>query len=595
MALKVGDKIEIKGPIKVGSNLLSKDEPENEYFKTFKDIVAILKSSMAQRDKLKWCSVVFNILDSWFNLDEDEELRSCKYCKDKLIPSLHNLVEKAKIEYMPEFFDYYKRAYAFAARRDFECFVDYMEWNEPKKVYAKRRILLYPYVKALGELPFKREKQYLVVSYPPSTGKSYIATLYSAWGFGLSTANSIIRMSYSDELVLGFSRTIKGYISSPEFSDIFTNFKIYNGKPFEVERESDWKIKNANVPKSSHIARTRNGSTTGERATFAIIFDDMTKGAEEANSEAIHRSIYDKWLTEWWNRRDGQRCNFIFLGTQWSPEDILNRIIVDRNAIEELKETDNPYVMENSTTTVIRVPMLDDEGKTTCEEVYPQEIAEQIRDTTDPFLFSCVYQQNPIAPTGREFAYECIRTYTELPEELSPNSFATLDTARKGKDNVSMPIVKTDNNGNYYLIDAIFEQKAMDFLYDKIINKIVDNNVTLLVIENNIDTSLRPLLEKKLQERGYNVCEIREKFNTVKKEERIKNNRGIVQKQMVFPDKMVFKPNTDVGRLMENLTKYSFDYANVHDDAPDSICMVASEVIMQNYKFGKIKPIKRVF
>ncbi len=595
MALKVGDKIEIQGPIKVGSNLLSKSEPENEYFKTFKDIIAILKSSMAQRDKLKWCSVVFNILDSWFNLDEDEELRSCKYCKDKLIPSLHNLVEKAKIEYMPEFFDYYKRAYAFAARRDFECFVDYMEWNEPKKVYAKRRTLLYPYVKALGELPFKREKQYLVASYPPSTGKSYIVTLYSAWGFGLSTSNSIIRMSYSDELVLGFSRTIKGYISSPEFAEIFTNFKIYNGKPFEVERESDWKIKNANVPKSSHIARTRNGSTTGERATFAIIFDDMTKGAEEANSEAIHRSIYDKWLTEWWNRRDGQRCNFIFLGTQWSPEDILNRIIVDRNAIEELKETDNPYVMENSTTTVIRVPMLDDEGKTTCEEVYPQEIAEQIRDTTDPFLFSCVYQQNPIAPTGREFAYECIRTYTELPEELSPNSFATLDTARKGKDNVAMPIVKTDNNGNYYLIDAIFEQKAMDFLYDKIINKIIDNNVTLLVIENNIDTSLRPLLEKKLQERGYNVCEIREKFNTVKKEERIKNNRGIVQKQMVFPDKMVFKPNTDVGRLMENLTKYSFDYANVHDDAPDSICMVASEVIMQNYKFGKIKPIKRVF
>ena len=30
-------------------------------------------------------------------------------------------------------------------------------------------------------------------------------------------------------------------------------------------------------------------------------------------------------------------------------------------------------------------------------------------------------------------------------------------------------------------------------------------------------------------------------------------------------------------------------------DAPDSICMVASEVIMQNYKFGKVKPIKRVF
>ncbi len=87
---------------------------------------------------------------------------------------------------------------------------------------------------------------------------------------------------------------MKGIISSVEFSDIFPLFKLYNGKPFEVERESDWKIKNANVPKSNHIARTRSGSTTGERASFAIIFDDMTKGAEEANSENVHKGIYDK-------------------------------------------------------------------------------------------------------------------------------------------------------------------------------------------------------------------------------------------------------------------------------------------------------------
>lgn len=590
--MKVGDKVNIKGPMKVGSNVYDK---ENNYASMFSDIVAILKSNMSDSEKLKWCSTAFDILESWYSSNETETRPACLACKDKLIPVLQSLIETSTVELMSEFFEYYRKAFAFAARRDFESFVNYMEWNIPKKVYSSRRDLLYPYVKALGELPFNPMKQFLVVSYAPSSGKSYIATLWSAWGFGLSTSNSIIRMSYSDELVCGFSRTIKAYLCSPEFADVFTNFRLYKGKPFEVERESDWKIKNANVPKSSHIARTRNGSTTGERATFALVFDDMTKGAEEANSETIHRSIYDKWLTEWWNRRDGPRCKFVFLGTQWSPEDILNRIIVDRNAIEPLKETDNPYVMENSTTTVIRVPMLDENGKTTCEEVYPQEIAEQIRDTTDPYLFSCVYQQDPIAPSGREFAYECIRTYTVLPDNLTENSFAVLDTARKGKDNVSMPIVKSDNNDSYYLVDAIFEQKPMDSLYDMIVNKIIDNNITLLVIENNIDTSLKALLTDKLKKRGYNLCEIQEKFNTVKKEERIKNNRGVVQKQIVFPDKMVFKPNTDVGRLMQNLTKYSFDYANKHDDAPDSICMISSEIILKNYKFGKVKPIKRLF
>ena len=583
--IKVGDKIQIK-------------KQETTLESTFTDILNVLKSSkMKEHDKLDWCNSALSILEEMYKQDE---LGSVKVAKTKLIPILHKLIEGSKIENMALFFDYYKRAYCFCARRDFECFVDYIEWNMPRKVLANRRNVLKPYVDALNRIAFDDKFQYLVVSYPPSMGKSYLATLFTAWGYGISINNSVIRMSYSDELVLGFSRTVKGIISSPEFAEIFPLFKLYNGKPFEVERESDWKIKNANVPKSNHIARTRNGSTTGERASFAIIFDDMTKGAEEANSESVHRGIYDKWNTEWWNRRDGVRCKFIFVGTQWTPEDILNRIIEDRNKISTLQPTDNPYVMESEdkSTIVIRVPMLDENHKTTCSEVYPQQIAEQIEQNTDPFLFSCVYQQNPIAPTGREFAWECIRTYTNeelLNAHLTPNSMATLDTARKGKDNVSMPIFKNDNNGNHYLIDAIYKQKPMDDLYDEIIEKIIEHRITTLVIENNIDTSLKRLLEDRLHARGIYWCTIIEKYNTVKKEERIKNNRGIVQKQIVFPDKSIVRPNTDIGRMMDNITKYSFDKPNVHDDGIDSVCMYASEIIFGKGTLSKPVAIRRPF
>lgn len=587
MSLKVGDKIE-----------LQKNEEKTTISQTFFDIISVLKSNKVKEgDKLKWCSSLLGILDSYF---KENDIESVKNAKKYAIPVLHTLTQKSNINNMSEFFEYYKKLYCFCAQRDFECFVDYIEFNQPKKVLANRREVLKPYVDALNRIAFDDKLQYLVVSYPPSMGKSFLATLFTAWGYGLSINNSVIRMSYSDELVLGFSRTIKGIISSPEFSEIFPLFKLYNGKPFEVERESDWKIKNANVPKSNHIARTRNGSTTGERASFAIIFDDMTKGSEEANSESVHRGIYDKWNTEWWNRRDGVRCKFIFVGTQWTAEDILNRIIEDRNKVSPLKETDNPYVMESEdkSTIVIRVPMLDSEHETTCAEVYPQQIAEQIEQNTDPFLFSCVYQQCPIAPTGREFAWECIRTYRNeelLNADLTPNSMATLDTARKGKDNVSMPIFKNDNNGNHYLIDAIYKQKAMDDLYDEIIEKIIENKITTLVIENNIDTSLKRLLEDRLHARGIYWCTIIEKYNTVKKEERIKNNRGIVQKQIIFPDKSIIRMNTDVGRMMDNITKYSFDKPNVHDDGIDSVCMYASEIIFRKGILSKPTPIKRIF
>ena len=580
--IKIGDKIQIK-------------KQETTLESTFADILNVLKSSkMKEHDKLDWCNSALSILEEMYKQDE---LGSVKVAKIKLIPILHKLVEGSKVDDMALFFDYYKRAYCFCARRDFECFVDYIEWNQSKKVLANRRNVLKPYVDALNRIAFDDKLQYLVVSYPPSMGKSYLATLFTAWGYGLSINNSVIRMSYSDELVLGFSRTVKGIISSPEFAEIFPLFKLYNGKPFEVERESDWKIKNANVPKSNHIARTRNGSTTGERASFAIIFDDMTKGAEEANSEKAHRDIYDKWNTEWWNRRDGVRCKFIFVGTQWTPEDILNRIIEDRNKVSRLQETDNPYVMESEdkSTIVIRVPMLDEKHKTTCSEVYPQQIAEQIEQNTDPFLFSCVYQQDPLPVSGREFAWENLRTYLNLPSDLESYCMASLDTARKGKDNVSMPIFKPDGNGNYYFVDCIFKQKPMEDLYDEIIEKIIQHRIIKLVIENNIDTSLKTLLTDRLKQRGVNWCEIIEKYNTVKKEERIKNNRGIVQKFVVFLDKTLTKPNSDYGRLMDNMTKYSFDKPNLHDDSVDSVCMFASEIIVGKFNF--IKPIacKRLF
>ena len=577
--IKVGDKIVIK-------------KKERTLDETYDGIIEVLRSKMPEKDKLEWCDSALSVLEMMY---EKDDVGTVQKAKKTLIPVLYNLVNEGSLEMMASFFDYYKRCYCFCARRDFECFVDYIEWEQPKKVLANRRNVLGAYVNALNELAFNPNLHYVVVSLPPSYGKSYLATLWCCFAFGLSIDNSIIRLSYSDELVLGFSRTVKNIISSPTFSDVFTFYKIYNTKPFEVERESDWKIKNAKVPKSNLISRTRSGATTGERANFAIILDDMTKGAEEANSDSIHRGIYDKWNTEWWNRRDGEKCKFLFVGTQWNSEDILNKIIEDRNKIEILKSTDNPYVMRSRDTIVIRVPLLDKDSRTTCSEVYPQEVAEQLRDNTDPFLFSCVYQQNPIPITGREFDWENLKTYVKLPEQVEKYCMASLDTARKGKDNVSMPILKPDGQGNYYFVDCIFAQKPMEDLYDDIVGKIITHKIIKFVIENNIDTSLKSLLKERLKARGVDWCEIIEKYNVVKKEERIKNNRGIVQKYIVFKDKSVMKANSDYGRFMENLTKYSFDKPNYHDDAPDSICMFASELIIEKLSFNKPIAVKRIF
>lgn len=591
MAYKIGQKIEIK----------KEEKSESTMKQTFFEIIQVLKSNkLKETDKLVWCNNLISILDNYFI---ENELEAVQNAKKHAIPLLHALVEKSKIENMPLFFDYYKRLYCFCAKRDFSCFLDYMEWNMPKKVYGTRREYLEPLVYALNRCAFDSKLEFIIASYAPSSAKTYLTTLWSAWSYGLSTSNSIIRLSYSEELVFGASRTVKSYLCSPEFIEIFPIFKLYNGKPFQVEKESDWKIKNANVPKSNHIARTRFGATTGERATWAIILDDMVKGAEEANAVDIHNKLWNSWKTEWWNRRTEDPITYIFIGTQWSNIDILNRIIEERETVSPLHDTDIKFMQESEdgSTIVIRVPMLDENDKTTCERLYPQEMALHLKETTDPFLFSCVYQASPIAPTGREFDDTLLLHYNELPRDASGEtacsngSVATLDPARKGKDNVSMPICRHGYDNYYYFVDCIFQQKPMTDLYDEIVEKIILNQVILLVIENNTDTSLPTIIEERLHKKNYYLCEIRTKYNTQPKEQRIKDNRGIVRNRIKFKEKKDYTPNSDYGRFMDNLTKYSFDYPAKHDDAPDSIAMMASEIIMGKSVLPKAQPFKRFF
>lgn len=553
------------------------------------------------------CNNLYTVLLQYFDSPKKDdknkqeiELNACRYAITTLIPMVENRIYNSEEEFMSKYYELWEKSYAFAGRRSLEHFIDYIEMDKANKVLASRRSVLKPFIFYLNKIAFSDKLKYIIASYPPSTGKSFSLNYFTAWLFGLNINNSVLRLSYSEELVLGFSRSIQDIIKNPRYSDVFPNYKLYGTKPFAKEKESDWKIKNADTL-ISHISRTRDGAVTGIRANKAIIFDDMTKGATEATNSTLHSQLYNRWKTEWYNRRDGDTTKFIFAGTMWSPEDILNRVTQDRESLSEIVESKNfKYVWEtkDGSTVFIRIPLLDEKDETTCEDVMSTQEARELRDTTDEFLFSCVYQQDPIAPTGLEFADELLEHYTELPrnekgEDMClPYCFAVLDPARRGKDNVSMPIYKTDGQ-KYYFIDCIFQKKAMTELYNEIVDKIIQHTITRFVIENNIDTSLKTLLDEKLKTKGYYLCEIVEKYNTVNKEQRIKDARGDIKKFIVFKEKEMYKPNTDYGRFMKNFTTYSFDYPNKNDDAPDSMALFRTEIILDRGKPSKPKPINR--
>lgn len=539
------------------------------------------------------CSKLYQLLVYFFDMEKDEEkalkvqTRACKYAITDLIPLVEKRLEVCNEEYTNKYYRLYQNAYAFAGRRSLEHFIDYIEWDMPKKVLGTRRDVLKPLVFYLNKSAFDPKLEYVVASYPPSYGKSYTLNMFSAWIYGLKATNSILRMSYSEELVLGFSRAVQGTIKNPRYSDVFPDFKRYGEKPFMKEKESDWilKGKGADV-QPSHIARTREGSVTGVRASKAIIFDDMTKGQSEATNSQVHQNIYNSWKTEWYNRRTGKETKYIFAGTMWSPEDILNRVSQDiESSVEVVPSKKFRYVWEavDGSAVFIRIPLLDENDESTCPDVMSTKEARRLRDTTDPFLWACVYQQEPIAPTGLEFAWENLQTFMQMPEDAENYCVAVIDPTRRGKDNFAMPILRPFKD-KYLLDNCIFQQKASRELYDAVVHMIILYNIRKLVVEENTDESLAKVIGDKLKAKGHS-CEIITKYSTVKKENRIRDMRYDVITRIMFRDKKTIKPNSDYGRFMKNLTTYSFDYPNKHDDAPDSICMCASELVL-----GKSKP-----
>ncbi len=580
---------------------------EKEIRKLISDILGLLENKSV-KNKIKDIETLYalycDLYELYVGLFElgvsDMQLESCRYAAIKLLPRVERLLQSKEVvsseSMLQSVYALYRKVYAFVARRSLEHFIDFMEWDRTthRKVYFNRKDVLKPFVFYLNKAVFDSKLKYVIASFPPSYGKTFVMNYFSAWIYGINFDSSILRISYSEDLVLAASRSVRDLLESDLFAEVFPNFRILNNKPFDKSKENEWRLKGADTL-TSHYARTRDGSITGVRASVAIIIDDITKGEEEAVNASLHEKLYKRWNSEWINRKVDDSVLYVIAGTMWSPEDILNQIREERILKSgDLVPAKLKYCQETAdgSTAVIRVPQLDSNEKSTCDNVMSTEDALFRRQVTDPYLWACVYQQDAIAPTGLEFSWEYLKTYHELPS-VSNHAYAVLDPARKGKDNVSMPIFREDAEGNSFMCDVLFRKESMSELYDEICYKIIDNKVVKLVVENNVDTSLPYVIEKRLKELGYDNCEVVPHFATVKKEQRILAARGLILRKVFFKDKSKLIPNSDYGRFMTNLTKYSFDYVNRNDDAPDSVALYVETIVLNKGAIPKAVAIDR--
>lgn len=554
----------------------------------------VKKNKMPLEDKY---ILIKHINDLMYNYLQEDITECCRVCIKMFIPLLETtLVEPHKPENLVSLYSMYRDAFALAGKRSLEHFILYYEWDwrQEDKLYENRQSVLKPFVFYLNKSAFDDNLRYVIASYMPSSGKSRCMSYYEAWRLGIDPTGAILRVSYDDSLVKGFSRSVIDIIKSPQYADVFPELNYAkNKKIFLKETDEEWKLSPARL-NYSYVAKTRGSGITGSRASLSIDIDDIVKDEVEAKNMQIHEDFWIKWLSVIKNRKSGKNVKYIVVGTKWSPDDFICRLGDNERKRREFVDDPLFKFVEKSidgSIVIISIPALDpDTEESTCEAIETTQNLLELRDDIDPYFWQCVYQQDPIPPEGLDFSKENLTYYYETPLNDKGTTLldqeeciAVLDPARKGKNYVSMPIFRKNMDTNkYYLIDLIYKKKSMPELYDIICSKIMENDVNKFTIENNTDTSLKSLLDKMLKEKGYFNCVIEERYENVNKEQRIKNYAGDIKNAIVYKDKSMYATSSDYGVFMRHLTSYSFDRANKFDDAPDSIALFSYKYLSQN-------------
>lgn len=430
---------------------------------------------------------------------------------------------------------------------------------------------------------------------------SRVLRLYEAFRLGITSTGTFLSLCSNDDLIKGQSRSVIDIIKSERYGNVFPHLK-YDKKDrgfFLKETDGEWKLNQCKLI-ASYYAKTTNSNVVGIRANLSIDIDDLYADYVEALDDNLNKRYYNTFLTVWRKRYiQNKQPQVIIAGTMWSATDFITRVINLWQSESEFIASDKfKYckISKDGSKVIIQVPALDYvTGQSTCPEIKSTEELLKEKASMDTYLWETNFQQNPVSPEGLYFDWKNLQVYEHLPNFNNNCSYASLDPARKGKDYVSMPIFKKDSDGQYYLTDALFSQTSMKMLYDDIVDKIITNHIVALVIENNTDTSLKEVIESKLNARGYYDCTIYEKYSTVKKELRINELKDIVRKRIVYPKQSLYGTNTAIGKMMEQVTTFSFDYPNRHDDGIDSICLFGDQIILENAIPQRAVAVKRPF
>lgn len=469
----------------------------------------------------------------------------------------------------------------------------YLEKNRQpdRKFYMPRRemFLKQGIIQGLQDL-LDDKLDFLSVSLPPGVGKTTIEIFFLSliggyWPncFNLSSAHSsIMTRSIFDGIAEIIDDPVE-YCWHEIFPDVHERSRSAKDTVINMGRAGRFK---------TWTMRSIDGSLTGAtRANLFLTMDDMVSGIEEALNKTRMETLWVKVSNDLLSRRmDG--CKTLCFATRWSVHDPIGKL--------QERNSDNPRAR------FIAVPALDENGESNFD--YPGGFTTkyfmQQKDFMDDISFDALYQQKPIEREGLLFPSDQIRRFVKkdkdrytkdgqlidsmvdtvvMPDRKPDAIWAVCDTKDKGSDFESMPIAYQYDQ-DLFIVDVIFDDNTeYEVLDRKTADMLLKYNPHKTKFEsNNAGSRVAYTIQSMIDEerRKGKVCrvDIEQQYTTANKETKILVNSSWILKHCYFLHHSQYVPKDDYGKFMSNVCEYTTKGKVPHDDAPDSLAMLAEYV-----------------
>lgn len=475
----------------------------------------------------------------------------------------------------------YRQSLLLDAKADFDAYCRYIESGRApeKQFYLPRRKQLKPLADAMQEL-MDDKLDLLTISCPPGVGKTTLAIFYLTWVAGKYPDEPNLTGSHSNAFIRGvYDECLR--ILDPNGEYLWKD--VFPGLSISSTNAKDCRIDLGKRKRFETLEFTSIGSGNAGlyRAGRLLYCDDLVSGLEVSLSKERLDKLWDVYTTDLRQRKIGDHCKELHIATRWSVHDVLGRL-------EDQYEG-------NERARFIIAPALDENDESNFDYKYgvgfTTAFYHEQREIMDEVSWKALYMNQPIEREGLLYTSDELQRYFELPDREPDAILCVCDTKDRGSDFCSMPIAYQYGD-RYFIEDVVYDNSNPEIVEMRLVEKCLKHKVHMGQFESNsAGGRVAQSVQEKIREAGGRT-KIVTKYTTANKETKIIMASPYVKEHFLFKDDSVVN-DKEYRKFMNAVCSYSMEGKNKHDDAVDSLAMLAEYV--QSFSFAKVTPMARPF